>query len=196
MPRASQTEQQRRDFLPIIARAFGDLGYHRATTAELARRCGVRENILYRLWVDKKAMYVAAIQYVYQSTIHIWRTQATRKGRSFSVKDVIEYESEHLGEFGNYRILFAGLSEVEEPDIRSALMSVYKEFHVFIKRRLDASRSSSRGLPALDSTVAAWAIIGLGTISTIGRETGCISPPARRRLVKQGGSYLAGIESQ
>jgi AcrR family transcriptional regulator len=191
MPRASQLEQQRRDFLPIVARTFSELGFSRATTAELAKRCKVRENILYRLWADKKAMYLAAIHYVYESTIRIWLAEATKKSGKFSIADVLEYESEHLGEFGNYRILFAGLSEVDDPDIRAALAGVYKDFHTFIKRQLEASRGKRSKASALDTSVAAWAIIGLGTVSTIGRETGCLGPQGRSRLVKVGGKFLA-----
>jgi hypothetical protein len=107
----------------------------------------------------------------------------------FSIADVIEYESEHLGEFGNYRILFAGLSEVDDPEIRAALARVYKDFHTFIKRQLEASQGSQS--KSLEASLAAWAIIGLGTVSTIGRETGCIGPKGRRRLIKEGGQFLA-----
>ncbi|RIK73410.1 MAG: hypothetical protein DCC67_17965 [Planctomycetota bacterium] len=193
MPRVSRIEQQRQDLLPIVARAFSELGLHRATTAELARRCGVRENILYRLWDDKKAMYLAAIRYVYDSTIHIWLQQATKKSDEFSLADVLEYESQHLGEFGHYRILFTGLSELDDPDIRHALARMYQDFHAFIKRQLDQSRSTSGAKGELNSSLAAWALIGLGTISTIARETGCLSPRGRRRLIKEGGRYLAGV---
>lgn len=38
MPRPSRREEQRKELLPILARAFADLGFRRATTAELARR--------------------------------------------------------------------------------------------------------------------------------------------------------------
>ena len=63
MPRPSQSNEKRRQLLPVVARTFAELGYRRVTTAELAKRCNVRENILYRLWPDKKAMFVAAIDY-------------------------------------------------------------------------------------------------------------------------------------
>ena len=56
MPRVSRLAEKRRELLPIVARAFADLGYRRTTTAALAGSCGVQENILYRLWPDKKAM--------------------------------------------------------------------------------------------------------------------------------------------
>ena len=42
MPRPNQTAQRRKQLLPVIARAFAELGYRRATTAELAQRCKVR----------------------------------------------------------------------------------------------------------------------------------------------------------
>jgi AcrR family transcriptional regulator len=59
--------------LPLVARAFADLGYRRATTAALAKRCGVRENVLYRAWPDKKAMFIASIEFVWQLSMDIWQ---------------------------------------------------------------------------------------------------------------------------
>ena len=84
MPRPNRTRQQRQEFLPIIAQAFAQLGYRRTTTAELAARCGVRENILYRLWPDKRAMFVATIEYVYSCSEKIWQDllQASKDGES------------------------------------------------------------------------------------------------------------------
>ena len=49
MARPSQSPEKIKELLPVVARAFAELGYRRTTTADLARRCGVRENVLYRL---------------------------------------------------------------------------------------------------------------------------------------------------
>ena len=57
MPRPSRIDEQRKRLLPIVCQVFSELGYYRTTTAELAGQCKVRENILYRLWRDKKAMF-------------------------------------------------------------------------------------------------------------------------------------------
>lgn len=56
MPRTDRQAAQQGELLPLLAQAFSDLGYRRATTASIARRCEVRENILYRRWNDKAAM--------------------------------------------------------------------------------------------------------------------------------------------
>ena len=70
VPRPSQIDEQRKRLLPVVCEVFSELGYHRTTTAELARRCGVRENILYRLWQDKKAMFLAAIDDIFESRVN------------------------------------------------------------------------------------------------------------------------------
>lgn len=45
----SKIEQRRKEFMPKVAAAFIELGYRGTTSAQLARRCGVRENVRYRV---------------------------------------------------------------------------------------------------------------------------------------------------
>ena len=159
MPRRNQTNEKRRELLPIVARAFAERGYRRTTTAELAERCGVQENILYRLWPDKKAMFIAAIGYVYDLSVAIWsRLLKEADGKQTAAERLLAYEAEHLGEFGHSRIVFAGLSETDDPDIQAAL--------------------------------AAWAVVGLGTVASISRELGLLSDRQRRRLMAEIGRLL------
>ena len=72
MPRPNLSNERRLELVPIVARTFAELGYRRTTTAALAERCKVRENILYRLWPDKRAMFVASLDYVYQLSEETW----------------------------------------------------------------------------------------------------------------------------
>ena len=65
MANPSKIQQRRREFTPLVAMAFIELGYRGTTTAQLARRCGVRENVLYRVWPTKKAMFLDAVEYVF-----------------------------------------------------------------------------------------------------------------------------------
>ena len=66
MANPSKIDDRRRQFTPRVATAFIELGYRGTTTAELAQRCGVRENVLYRIWPTKKAMFLDAVEYVNQ----------------------------------------------------------------------------------------------------------------------------------
>ena len=194
MARPSQTSQKRQDLIPVVARAFAELGYRRLTTAELARRCGLRENVLYRLWPDKKAMFMAAIDYVFDLSAVTWRRLLKdTTDKKTSAQRLLTYEAAHHGEFGLYRIVFAGLSESDDPEVREALARMYSHFQRFIGEQVEAHRGGdARRSP--DSQMAAWAIIGLGTVASISRELGLMSGAERRKLMEHvGRSLLDGI---
>ncbi len=190
MARPSQTEQRRKELLPIVARAFAELGFRRATTAELAHRCQVQENILYRLWPDKKAMFIAAIDYVYEQAAGTWREVLSETDdNAGAAMRLLTHEAEHYGESGLHRIIFAGLSEADEPEIREALRKMYGRFHRFIRGQVVAHRGGqTSGWP--DETVAAWAIVGLGNVANIGRELGLLTSRGRKRMIGEAGRLL------
>jgi AcrR family transcriptional regulator len=194
MPRPNQTPQRRLELIPVVARTFADLGYRRTTTAELAGRCEVRENILYRLWPDKRAMFVAALDYVYQLSERTWDELLAQAGAAASPAELIlDYEAAHHGEFGLYRIVFAGLSETDEPEIVEALRRLYERFHDFVRKQVEAHRErSGASTESGDAARIAWAIVGLGTVANIGRELGLLSARDRERLVGQVGRTLLG----
>lgn len=189
MPRPNQSESRRKNLIPLVAGTFAELGYRRTTTAELAKRCGVQENILYRLWPDKKAMFIASIGYVFELSSGIWEGLVGGKDAdSTSAARLLHYEAKHQGEFGLYRIIFAGLSETDDPEISEALRRVYRRFLSFIRRQIEAqSGSDSDGL---DPQLAAWAFIGLGTVANIGRELKILGGDARERFFDEVGGRI------
>jgi len=191
MPRPDQRPERRRELVPIVARAFADLGYRRTTTAELAARCEVRENILYRLWPDKRAMFVAALDHVYGFSEETWSALLARPddGRS-PAERILEYEATHQGEFGLYRIVFAGLSETDDPEIAAALRRLYGRFQRFARTQVQAHRAARPAASGVDAGLVAWAIVGLGTVANIGRELELLSAATRRRLVGEVGRAL------
>jgi AcrR family transcriptional regulator len=191
MSRPSQIIQKRRELLPIIAGTFTERGYRRTTTAELGRRCGVRENILYRLWPDKKAMFIAAIDFVFDLSAQTWgKLLAGCPSAEQGARQLLDYEAGHHGEFGHYRIVFAGLSETDDPDIRRALQRMFGRFQQFLANQIETGRrkktKSSLPVPAL----AAWAMLGLGTAANISRELGLLNGRQRRQLIAKVGQLL------
>ncbi len=191
MPRTSRIAERRAALLPVVARTFAELGYRRATTAQLAERCGVQETILYRLWPDKRRMFIASIEYVYALTELTWRRllDAPDAETAPAAARILDYEAVHLGEFGHYRIVFAGLNETDDPEIRAALRRMYTRFAELIHARLPgAARRASRA-PATGALLA-WAVIGLGTVANITRELGLLSADERRRLLTEIGHRL------
>ena len=194
MPRINRLREKRKELLPVVARAFTELGYRRATTAQIAQRCGVQENILYRLWADKKAMYIAAIDYVYELSEQVWLKLLSKDGSNVSTaRRLLEFESKHHGEFGHYRIIFNGLVEADDPDVRDALRRMFQRFHRFLEAQIVAHRRGRKRREHPSAALTAWAVIGLGTAVNIGHELGLLQEPDRSRLIRDvGGELLEG----
>ena len=195
MARPNLSEEKRARFLPLIARCFGEQGYRRTTTAELAQACEVQETVLYRLWPGKKEMFLAAIEYVYQLSAGTWRNVQDRPADDGSAgasraERLLEYESRHLGEFGLYRIIFAGLSETDDPEIRSALRRTFKSFHREIASRIEEHRGENPGSSSVDVDEAAWALVGLGMVANLSRDVKLFGERERRELLANAGRFL------
>ena len=170
MARPNKTNEKRAELLPIVAHAFSELGYRKATTKALAARCGVQENILYRLWADKKAMFVASIDYLFDATMTRWQgmiddASADPDGPTASER-ILAYDAAHRGDSGFYRITFAALSETDDADVRGALKRMYGKFtkvieaqiasgHLRPNDRLDPVRTVADELGLAPNTVAA-----------------------------------------
>jgi AcrR family transcriptional regulator len=208
MAQPSKQRQRRREFVSRVAGAFIELGYRGTTTSELAARCGVRENVLYRVWPTKKAMFLDAVEYVYAATMAAWdRLLAAAPAANVvpsAAARILEHQAENHGRMRLYRIVFAGLTE-DDPDIRAALGDVYRRLHAFIAARIEEHRRGRRpsarsrragrvpsGAAAAAPTddFAAWAIIGLGAVIDIQRELGVLPLAGRASLMKDVGRLL------
>jgi len=180
--------------MPIIAQAFSELGYRKATTAELAARCNVQENILYRLWSDKKAMFAASIDYLYDATMQVWQELIDQAeadpGGPTAAERILAYDAEHRGEKGFYKITFAALSETDDPVVLEALKSMYSRFTVFIEQQVGGHRKThdDQGMPEIWAVT--WAILGLATAADIGRETGLLDGDRRKAMIAEVGRLL------
>ena len=191
MPRPNRSAERRNELLPVLAEAFARIGYRKATTAELARRCGVQETVLYRLWDDKKAMFLASIDHVFERSLAIWEALlAARDSEGTGAERILAHEATHHGEFGLYRVLFTGLDEVDDAAVRAHLRDTYRRFHRYLRDRIVEHRASRAIEGGVDPEAAAWAMLGLGTISSIGREVGMLSSSARRTLLSNVGRAL------
>jgi AcrR family transcriptional regulator len=193
---ASKTEQRRREFTPLIAAAFIELGYRGTTTAQLAARCGVRENVLYRIWTTKKDMFLDAVEHVYAATMRAWDEVIDDASLGKTVAErILNHQAEYHGRMRLYRILFAGLTE-DEPEIKSALRNVYMRIHQYIARQIEDHRKHYGRKAKLAPARAGWAIIGLGAVLDMQRELEILPAAERKMLMKEvGRSLLDGMKA-
>jgi len=194
MAAPSKVEQRRRDFLPLLAAAFVELGYRGTTTAELAARCGVRENVLYRVWPSKKSMFLAAVEFVYTVTMRNWDAFAAAEdgdaASGTAAQRILEHQAEDHGRMRLYRIVFAGLAE-DDPEIKTALHDVYQRLHAFAAAQIaEHRRGPRRRDKSPPAELAAWALIGLGLVVDLQRELEILPVGRRKSLMRDVGRTI------
>jgi AcrR family transcriptional regulator len=151
----------------------------------------MQETVLYRLWPDKKAMFLAAIDHVFARSTAVWaQLLRTDRNEPTPAEKILAHEAEHHGEWGLYRILFAGLGETDDVEIHARLRATYLAFQRFVRDRIAEHRKARRARTSPDPELAAWAFLGLGTITSIGRELDLLAGGSRKRLLKEAGRLL------
>ena len=183
MPRPSRADERRKELLPLIAEAFGELGYRRATTAELAQRCGVQENVLYRLWRDKKAMFVAAIEFLYYRRMGTWQAALEDVGDNEGrIDHLVELTAKNLGEDGLYRIIFAALSETDDKDVKQVLQRLYRRYYERVLSEVRKYRKQQTVEEVVSADDTAWSLIALVAFMNIAIDLDLMSSRKRQQL--------------
>jgi AcrR family transcriptional regulator len=183
MSRPSKSEEHRRELLPLLAEVFSEFGYRRATTSELAARCGVQENILYRLWPDKKAMFLAALDFLFWRRMDKWKAEIDKSHTEEShTHRLVELTGKDLGENGLYRIIFAALNETDDPDIKAALQRLYRRYHERIEEEIAKHRKQSGVREVPEDGDTAWALIGMVAFMNIALDLELMNGRKRKQL--------------
>lgn len=191
--------ERKSEFIPILTEAFVELGYARATSAELARRCGVRENELYRIWKSKPMMFLEVVQFIYHATLKDWKAfiDKDRDGTQKSVLEkIIQLQTRDHGRGRFYRIVFSGIVETQDKETRDALRDLYLQFHQTLARYVEEHRiqqiQSHDRENRLSADEVAWMLMGISAITDIQRELDLLPPGKRSGFLK--GSAMALLD--
>lgn len=163
LPAAERREQ----LLDCAADLFAEMGYARATTAELAKAAGVTEPIIYRHFKSKRELFIALIRRTGDQTLERWSHHlegaddpADRLRRLIGDNPMVAPSGRQ-----GYRVFLQAISEVgHDPDIRSALEDHIRKLHGFLKHELDNAQANRRVTTRFSADLIAWLLIysGLG----------------------------------
>jgi AcrR family transcriptional regulator len=183
-------DERRISLLPSLAEVFARTGYRGTTTASLAEATGLQETQLYRVWPSKKAMFLAVIDYLYDKQEAKWAERFAGGASEKTLQRVLLEEGRERGTTGLHRILFAGLSETDDPEVREALSRMYRDYHRAVSRIVREHRQLT-GRDTTGVSQAAWGLIAIGTFISIGRELDVFSIRTQRDLMSRLGEQLA-----
>ena len=167
-----------------MAKCFAECGYDGATTAQIAKACEVRQNVLYRIWPDKEAMFVAVIEYIHDFSIDFWNKAPVADGET-RAEAILRLQSHDHGILRYYRIVYSGLLQ-DSAEIRRAIRSLYRGIHTYIQGAVQEHRLQKGTVDCrFDAETAAWGMMGLGAMVDIQRELRIQSQAARKELLHE-----------
>ena len=171
--------ERRRCVVDSAVRVFSRSSYHAATTAEIARECGVTEPVLYRHFHSKRELYLACLDAAWAHVRNLWENALDNEpdpalkvgamGRAY-------IEQQRAGD----RIMLSDLwvqalnEAADDAAIRTYLRNQMREVHDFVAGVIRDAQAA-RGIPKdRDPDAEAWIFISLGLLSTIDRRVGAV----------------------
>ena len=170
MPASRRREQ----LLDCAADLFAEMGYARATTAQLAKAAGVTEPIIYRHFDSKRDLFAALIERAGRETIELWEQDLS------DAKDPAERLRRLLGDNpmvrdkgkSAYRVILQAITEVDDAVIHAALRNHIKSLHAFLVEEVVQAQEAHIVAGRFSAEIIAWVLIdvalGYGVLAAMG----------------------------
>ena len=168
-------EQRKAAVLECACGIFSTGSYRGTTTAEIARRAGVTEPVLYRHFASKRDLYLAVLEESWRRLRALW-------------EQAIEDEPDpklRVGAIGRAyfaetdpKVLCAelwvqALTEAsDDAEIRRFLRKQMREVHDFVTDVIHQAQADGGVFEDRDASAEAWIFISIGLLGTVSRRVG------------------------
>ena len=168
-------EQRKAAVLECACGIFSTGSYRGTTTAEIARRAGVTEPVLYRHFASKRELYLAVLEESWSRLHAMWeqeianepdpRLRVAAMGRSyFAATDPKVLCAE---------LWIQALTEAsDDAEIRRFLRKQMREVHDYVTDVIRRSQEDGGIIQDRDASAEAWIFIAIGLLGTVGRRVG------------------------
>ena len=166
--------ERREALLDVACRVFCDSSYHGATTAEIARECGVSEPILYRHFGSKRDLYLACLDEAWRRLRQVGEAAIARRPAGVTcVGAVAECYMRSEERVRLVDLWIQALTEAREDDvIAAALREQIREVHAWFADQVRASQAEGLVPAERDPVAEAWLFIAGGLLVTIDHRLG------------------------
>ncbi|MGD0834146.1 MAG: helix-turn-helix domain-containing protein [Candidatus Dormibacteria bacterium] len=155
-------EERREQILRAALTVFAQDGYSAASTEEIARRAGISQPYLFRLFRTKRELVLAAIQRCFDATSAVF--EAAARDRS-GPQDVLEtigmaYQAEILSDPVSLRAQLQAYAACDDPEIRALVAGNYGRLVDQVQRLSGADWGSINGFFAQGMLLNVLAMLG------------------------------------
>lgn len=190
-------EQRKAAVLDCACGIFSSGSYRGTTTAEIARKAGVTEPILYRHFESKRDLYLAVLEESWRRLRDVWD----------EIVEAEEDPTQWLGVIGRAyfespdpRLQCAdlwvqALTEASaDPEIRKALRKQMREVHGYVADLMRRSQAAGGIIPARDANAEAWIFISVGLLGTVGRRLGGLLQDDFPSIIASRRRWMTGLD--
>ena len=119
---------------------FAERGYAGTSTEDIARRAGISQPYLFRLFGTKKELYIASVSRCFRETLELFQRSAEGLRGEEALKAIGEAYVEQLGTDKVWlrAQMQAYAAAAEDPDIRAVVRAGYGDLVAYAKRVSDA----------------------------------------------------------
>jgi AcrR family transcriptional regulator len=168
-------EQRKAAVLECACGIFSTGSYRGTTTAEIARRAGVTEPVLYRHFASKRELYLAVLEESWSRLRSLWddaiadepdpRFWVGAMGQSyFAAADPKVLCAE---------LWIQALTEAsDDAEIRRFLRKQMREVHDYVTDVIRRSQAEGGIIQDRDASAEAWIFIAIGLLGTVSRRVG------------------------
>src|SRR5262245_24608876 len=157
---------RRENIVDAAIGVFARTGYRDATTAAIAAELGVSEPTIFRHFVTKRALYLAALERSTEITMAHWReiaaaaptalTALREMGRWYFAE--LQRDSKHL------RLRFRSYSEANDLEVRALVRANLRTAFDFVQQLYEKARAGGEIAPDTDVRAHTWLFVAVGTL--------------------------------
>ncbi len=143
-PQRKSAEERRDEIIDAALVEFAERGLHGASTEEIAKRAGISQPYVFRLFGSKKDLFTAAINRCFRETLELFQRAAEGKRGEEALEAMGQAYEELLVDRTRLRAQMQAYAACDDPDIREVVRNGYGDIVAYVER--------VSGLPAEDVT--------------------------------------------
>src|SRR5881392_4133746 len=133
-------EERREEILDAALEVFADQGLHGASTEEIARRAGISQPYVFRLFGTKKELYVAGVARCFRQTLELMQKAAEGKRGQEALAAIGSAYGELLQSDRTYlRAQMQAYAACEDAEICAAVRGGFGDLVTYVERVSGAS---------------------------------------------------------
>jgi AcrR family transcriptional regulator len=168
-------EERKAAVLDCACGIFSTGSYRGTTTAEIARRAGVTEPVLYRHFASKRDLYLAVLEESWRRLRALWEQAiADESDPRFRVGAIGRaYFAETDPKVLCAELWIQALTEAsDDAEIRRFLREQMREVHDYVTDVIRQAQADGGIFEDRDASAEAWIFISIGLLGTVSRRVG------------------------